>query len=232
MVVGATGLVGRFLVDLLSAHPEHPQVRVLVRRPPAPGLDHPAVEALLLPPSDWGDPSVYRDVDTLFCSLGTTLRRAGSPEAFRDVDLRLVEVVARAAARAGVPHLQVVSSTGADSSSRFLYPRTKGEMEAVVRALPFESVLILRPSLLLGPRAESRPGERVASALLRPLSPLLRGPLASLRPIEAAAVARAMVHWALVPSPGVTVLESTAIHRLAAAQEAVEVPGGPRAGEA
>lgn len=214
MVVGATGLVGRLLVEALASNPHRGSLRVLVRRPPAVPFDA-GVEVRVDPPSTWGDPRVYRGADTLFCALGTTLRRAGSPEAFREVDLRLVEAVARGAAGAGVPHIQVVSSTGADPSSRFLYPRTKGEMEASVRALPFQSVLILRPSLLLGARAERRPGEQVAAAVLRPISPLLRGPLASLRPIEASAVARAMVRAARDPLPGVTVLESAALRLLA-----------------
>jgi uncharacterized protein YbjT (DUF2867 family) len=215
-VVGATGLVGRFLVGALSASPRWGSIRVLVRHPLPADLDLPGVDTRERPTVLWGDPTNFAGTHTLFCLLGTTLRKAGGAEAFRDVDLRLVESVAEGAAAAGVPHLQVVSSAGANASSRLLYPRTKGEMETAVGALPFTSVLILRPSLLLGPRNENRPGERVAAALLRPLSPLLRGPLAAIRPIEAALVARAMVRWAREPRPGVTILESPEIRTLAA----------------
>lgn len=109
--------------------------------------------------------------------------------------------------------MQVVSSTGADPSSRFLYPRTKGEMERELSFLHIPSIVLLRPSLLLGDREEPRPGEEFAAVLLRPLAPLLRGPLSPLRPIEAATVAAAMVELARAPQPGIAVLESDRIRR-------------------
>lgn len=211
--MGGTGLVGRSLVDLLGSEPWAAPVRLLLRRPYGEGAGA-GMEEVVRDPGDWSDPSLFRGIDTLFCALGTTRRAAGSPEAFRAVDLDLVVAVARAAASAGVPHFQVVSSAGADPASRLLYPRTKGEMEQAVSALPFESVLVLRPSLLTGPRREFRPAERLAAALLSPVGPLLVGPLAPLRPIGARTVATAMVVAARNPTPGSTVLESGAIRRL------------------
>jgi uncharacterized protein YbjT (DUF2867 family) len=147
--------------------------------------------------------------DDAFCCLGTTRAKAGSAEAFRRVDFDAVEEFARAAQAAGAKRFLLVSSSGADARSPFLYPRVKGEAEEAVSRLPFEAVAVLRPSLLLGPRAERRPAERLAQALLG-------GPLRGLiparwRPVEAAAVARAMKRWALTGAPGVCRLENEKI---------------------
>lgn len=215
VVLGATGLVGSRLVALLSGDPDWTGVRVLVRRPLPEALRLPGVDAVEAPPDTWGaDPSLLRG-DALFIALGTTRRKAGSAAAFRAVDLELVTQVAVAGARVGVPRLLVVSSVGADPSSPFLYPRTKGEMEAAVSRLGVPSTVLLRPPLLLGARGEFRLGERAAALLLRPLSPLLRGPLDSLRPVHAEGVARAMVHLARKAPEGVSIVEPAAIRTLA-----------------
>src|SRR6185312_10908414 len=99
-------------------------------------------------------------LDEAYGCLGTTRKTAGSDEAFRAVDLELTRSFARAAKQAGARRFGLVSSIGADSRSRFLYPRTKGEAEAAVAGMGFESVTIARPSFLAGERAEHRSGER------------------------------------------------------------------------
>jgi uncharacterized protein YbjT (DUF2867 family) len=136
-------------------------------------------------------------VDDIFCCLGTTLRKAGSREAFRRVDLDYPLQAARLGRAAGARQFLLVSAVGADPSSRVFYNRAKGEVEAAVAGVGYPRMVILRPSLLLGKRRESRPGERVAEWIMRPLGPLMRGPLARYRPVEAEAVARAMVRRAL-----------------------------------
>jgi len=213
LILGGSGLIGAALARALSRDPGWTQIHLLLRRDPPPSLRLPRVEWTVSPPEDWAQDDTFRDVDTVFITLGTTRRAAGSARAFRAVDLDLVVATARAAESGGVRQLQVVSSTGANPASRFLYPRTKGEMEREVSLLHIPSIVLLRPSLLLGDREEPRPGEEFASVLLRPLAPLLRGPLSPLRPIEAATVAAAMAELARAPEPGIAVLESDRIRR-------------------
>jgi uncharacterized protein YbjT (DUF2867 family) len=155
-------------------------------------------------------------VDEAYCCLGTTMRAAGSREAFRRVDLDAVVAFGRLAAAAEARSLAVVSSVGADPSARSFYLRTKGEMERALAALGLPSLVILRPSLLLGKRRETRWGERAGELGLRLASPLLKGSLARYRPVHVRAVARAMIAASRRATPGVRVVESDEIPRLAA----------------
>jgi uncharacterized protein YbjT (DUF2867 family) len=212
LVLGATGLVGGKCVDLLLQDPSYSLVRVLVRRPSGhrgAGLDERVV--------DFDRLADHRDlfaVDDVFCCLGTTIRKAGSREAFDRVDVQYPAMAARLAAEAGAGAFAVVSAVGADSGSRIAYNRSKGEMEDAVRATGIRA-WILRPALLLGDRAESRPGERFAELLMKPIAPLLVGPLRRLRPVHAEQVARAMIN--LVRSRGAGgVIESERIAEIAA----------------
>jgi uncharacterized protein YbjT (DUF2867 family) len=151
-------------------------------------------------------------VDEAFCCLGTTIKKAGSQEAFRAVDHDAVLAFAKAAKQAGTRSFLVVTALGADTRSRVFYNRVKGEVQEALKGVGFESLVILQPSLLLGERAESRPGERAAIVASRVLAPLLR-PLAS-RPIEAHTVARAMLALAREAPQGVKVAPSGELQEL------------------
>jgi uncharacterized protein YbjT (DUF2867 family) len=151
------------------------------------------------------------DVDDAFCCLGTTRKDAGSDEAFRRVDLDYVVSFARLAKRSGAKRFLVVSSLGASARSSLLYPRTKGESEEAVAAAGFSTVVILRPSFLMGDRARPRSGEGIAIALGRWIRPVLIGPLAKYAPVEATAVARTLVASAATAPAGVTIIESNQI---------------------
>jgi uncharacterized protein YbjT (DUF2867 family) len=213
LVLGATGLVGSACVDALLADAGYERVRVLTRRPYP--RSHPKLEAHVVDFDRLGEsPELFRARD-VYCCLGTTIRAAGSQEAFRRVDLDYVVTAARTAAEAGAEQLLVVSALGADPGSRIFYNRVKGEMERAVRALPFRAVWVLRPSLLLGERAEPRRGERIAEAISRPLRPLMLGPLRRWRPIDARSVALAMLRLAGSAGAG-GVVESEEIEALAA----------------
>jgi uncharacterized protein YbjT (DUF2867 family) len=223
LVLGATGLVGRHLLAVLRREPRYGRVVVLSRRAlPSTGLAGsgirgqvrgraPAFVVGSAPPGKAG-PAVdvhqvdfdaleahagLFGVDDIFCCLGTTIRKAGSREAFRRVDLDYPLQAARMGRAAGALQFLLVSAVGADSSSRVFYNRVKGEVEAAVVGVGYPRTVILRPSLLLGEREETRAGERVAEWVMRPLGPLMRGPLARYRPVEAEQVARAMVRRAL-----------------------------------
>lgn len=209
LVAGASGLVGSLLLDELLAEARYSQVislgrRALPRQEPRlvqRTVDFSRLESEPLPL-----------VDDAFCCLGTTIKKAGSREAFRAVDYEAVLAFARAAQRAGARRFLVVTALGADARSRVFYNRVKGEVEEALEGLGLECLVVAQPSLLLGERQESRPGERAAIVASRLLAPLLR-PLPS-RPIEARTVARALVRLAREATPGVRVVRSGELQRL------------------
>jgi uncharacterized protein YbjT (DUF2867 family) len=207
LLAGATGLIGR---ELAAQWDEPGTLHLLVRRAmPAPG-PHTSVHVV-----DFGALPTLPSARDAFCALGTTIRLAGSREAFRAVDLDAVLAFARAAREAGVQRFGVVSALGADAKSGTFYNRVKGEMEAALATLGFATLVIARPSLLAGDRASlgqpTRPAERLSLALLRPVSSLV--PLAW-RPIQAAVVARALRRVMAQATPGTTILESADLQRL------------------
>jgi uncharacterized protein YbjT (DUF2867 family) len=191
VVLGGTGLIGGHLLRLVAADPAFDRVTAFSRRPID---DTPAgVEVRQV---DLGEPDGYRDalgVDVVFCCLGTTIRKAGSKEAFRRVDHDYPVTVAKAACEAGARRYVIVTAVGADPDSSIFYNRVKGEVEAALFAVGFvEGVVVIRPSMLLGDRGESRPAEKLGGLLMKVTAPVFGGPLKKYRAIEAETVARAM----------------------------------------
>jgi uncharacterized protein YbjT (DUF2867 family) len=214
VVVGATGLVGGLLLDDLLAGAEYDAVTVLARRPT--GRAHAKLDERV---ADLADLAPHADAFAgadVHCALGTTIRAAGSQAAFRAVDHDLPLEAGRRAAAAGARTFVLVSAAGAGAGSSIFYSRVKGETEDALAALGLRSLVVLRPALLLGPRAERRPAERIAQALSRVTAPLMAGPLRRWRATEAAAVARAMARLAAEAPPGVTVVENEEIARIGA----------------
>lgn len=210
LLVGATGLVGGFLLARLLAHPQYSNVEVWVRRS-LPQRDPKLGQKIV----DFSNlPSQQVHADHVFCCLGTTIRKAGSEAAFREVDHDYPLALARLARAGGAKKFLMVSALGADAASSLFYNRVKGEAENAIAALDLPGVWFFRPSLLLGPRAENRPGERIGAVVGKLVAPLLIGGLRKYRPIHADAVAAAMVYAAThdVP-PGA--IESDLIARLA-----------------
>jgi uncharacterized protein YbjT (DUF2867 family) len=214
LVAGATGLVGRALVEQLCASPKVSRVVALARRPLEAA--HAKLEARRVDFARLGE-EVPVPADVACCALGTTIAAAGSQEAFRRVDYDATLAFARHALACGVRRFVLVSSVGADPASGNFYLRVKGEVEQALRALPFEALVILRPGLLLGDRRESRPAEAVARLVSPVLNPLLVGPLARYRAVRADHVAAAMVTCVIDDRAGVDVLDVPAIERLAGA---------------
>lgn len=204
-VAGATGLVGARLLARLLDDPEVARVVAPTRRalPPHPKLDNPILRG-----GAWVLPA---GLDEAYSALGTTRAKAGSDAAFRAVDLDLTRDFARAAKAAGARRFGLVSSIGADARSRALYLRTKGEAEAACAGCAFESLVVARPSFLLGDRAEERPAERAAIVVFRALDPLLVGPLRRWRAVSGDAVAARLIAAARGRVPGVLTLESDAL---------------------
>jgi len=199
LLAGATGLVGGHLLRLLLADDAYQKVTILARR--GLPLTNPKLQQRLIDFDHLADLDAPK-VDDVFCCLGTTIKKAGSQEAFRKVDLGYVEALARIAARAGAKQFLLVSAIGADAKSRVFYSRVKGETEAAVQAVGFAGTHIFRPSMLLGDRAESRILERLGTPLMRAVAFAMVRPRRRARPIAAADVAAAMVKVAKKARPG------------------------------
>ncbi|WFC64087.1 MULTISPECIES: oxidoreductase [Pseudomonadaceae] len=203
LIAGATGLTGEHLLDRLLSEPTVARVLAPTRRPLAahPHLENPVGELQGLLPQLSGQ------VDTAFCCLGSTIKQAGSQEAFRAIDHDLILAFARRARELGARHLVVISALGANPNSSVFYNRVKGETEEALKAMGWPQLTIARPSLLLGARHEFRLGERLAAPLLRWLPGKYRG-------IDACALARALWRLALEEEDGIRVIESSDLRRL------------------
>jgi len=213
LVTGATGLVGGELVDLAVADGRVARVVTVGRR--VSGRTDDKLEEVVAGLDGLAAADVAVPVDAVACCLGTTMRRAGSRDAFRAVDLEGAVATGRLGRRLGATAFALVSSIGADPVARSFYLRTKGEAERAVQELGYERTVILRPSLLEGERDEVRFGERVGGTVLGLVSPLLVGGLRRWRPVAARTVARAILEAVCDPgSFGVRVLESEAIAEL------------------
>lgn len=203
VVAGATGMVGTLLLRHLATDADYAEVRVLGRR--APAQAHPKFRFVETDFADLDRHAGALTADDVFCCLGTTLRKAGSQPAFERVDYHMVVDLARAAHKAGARRFLVVSSVGASEHSPAFYSRVKGRMEKAVAAVGFETVHVVRPSLLLGERSERRPAERISQLVAPLLSPLLAGPLKKYRAVDGDAVATALLQLARRPATGVHV---------------------------
>lgn len=205
LLVGATGLVGQAVLHQALADARVEKIVALTRRPlaPHPRLENPLVDFDALPA---GAP--WWAVDAVVCTLGTTMRRAGSKEAFRRVDFEYPLAVGKLARRHGAPAFALTSSLGADPRSRSFYLRTKGETERALADCGFAALTIVRPSVIGGTRAESRPGEALAAGLLRALGRLLPR---RYRVVPAERIAKALLEAALDAPAGLHLIESEAI---------------------
>jgi uncharacterized protein YbjT (DUF2867 family) len=204
LIVGATGLIGDILTHRLVESPTYERVKVLVRK--SLNWQHPRLQEILF---DFDHPNgLLVQGDDIFCCLGTTMRQAGSRDAFRRVDYQYPLEVARLGLANGARQFSIVTAMGADFGSRFFYNRVKGETERDLRALNYPSLTIVRPSLLLGQRTEARLGERVGAGFMRLFAPLIP---ARYKAIEAAKVANALLQTAQQPESRVRVLESDAL---------------------
>ncbi|WP_415908704.1 NAD(P)H-binding protein [Oleiharenicola sp. Vm1] len=191
LIAGASGLVGGCLLQELLAADTYDRVVAVARRP----LDvaHPKLVTVTTEFAALRTLERPLRGDDAFCCLGTTIKKAGSREAFRAVDQGAVLAFAWAAQQGGARRFFHVSSMGADASSRFFYTRVKGETDHALGVMGFDTLGIFRPSLLLGPRTEYRLGERLSAVGLALSEPFLIGRWRKFRAIPAEVVARAML---------------------------------------
>jgi uncharacterized protein YbjT (DUF2867 family) len=210
-VAGATGLVGREILQGLLTDDSVAAVHVLVRR--ALDLRHPRLTTHVV---DFAALPALPRVDEVYLALGTTIKVAGSQPAFRAVDHDANLAVATSAQRAGATRLGVVSAMGASARSSVFYNRVKGELEDDLARLGYEGLVIARPSLLIGDRAALgqpvRRGERWGEAVGDWLQPFIP---ANYRPIPARRVAKALL-LAVPRARGMEVLPSGRMQEMAA----------------
>ncbi|GAA5525550.1 hypothetical protein Maes01_02120 [Microbulbifer aestuariivivens] len=197
LIIGATGLIGSHLSNLLAESDAFSKVVTLTRRA-APHAS-PKVENIVVDFERLQDHAAQFQTEVFFSCLGTTRRQAGSLAAQRTVDVDYQLQAAKLAAQGGAQHYLLVSSSGADANSRSAYLKMKGELEQQVLQLPFPRISIFRPSLLLGERDHMRPAETFASWFL-PLLCTLPG-LRRYRPIQGAQVAEKMLQVSTTPGP-------------------------------
>lgn len=214
-LVGATGLVGRRVIEIASAGDE---VRILgIARREAPLPPGARMEMFVSEPDKWGDVLDAVRPRALICALGTTWKKAGRDEAaFRAVDHDLVLTTAEAAKRAGVPNMVLVSAAGADARSKTFYMRVKGETEEALSRIGFKRLDILRPGLLRGEReGDLRLAERAALVAAPLIDPLLSGSWERYRSIDAGLVAEAALGLALRRAGGRFTHDNEAMRRAA-----------------
>lgn len=191
IVIGASGLIGNNLLQLLLNDPDFFKVKIFVRK--ALSINNEKLEQHII---DFNSIANYKELitgDVLFCCLGTTIKTAGSKEAFLKVDYTYPEQFAEIAAKNGVEHYLLISSIGADKNSSNFYLKVKGDIEHFLRQQHFKTLTILRPSLLLGDRNEFRLGELFAKFFMNLFPFVFIRKLKPYKPIEASTVAKAML---------------------------------------
>lgn len=210
IVIGATGLVGSQIVNLLLDDDRYSLVKVFHRR--STGLQHPKLEEHIIDFDEIDEWKSQIKGDELYSALGTTIKKAGSQERQYTIDYTYQFETAKAAAENGVKKYSLVSSAGADPQSKVFYSRLKGELDEAVKKLPFELITVMRPSILAGERNESRPGETIGMFLARIFTKIPG--LKKYRPIPGRTVAQGMINSLHKCPPGYHIFELDEIFHL------------------
>ncbi len=197
LVLGATGLVGQELVYQLLRSKDYCNVTCLIRKPLGQKDFYDPLNKLQAIVVDFEQLQNYQGyftVDHVYCCLGTTLKQAGSKQAFKRVDFELIHVAAQLARGQRAKGFVWISSVGANAKSNNFYLRVKGELENAILTMPqLNHAAAVRPSLLLGKRKNKRPLEDIGQTLAPLIRPLMYGPLKKYRPVKAQEVARQMI---------------------------------------
>lgn len=207
-LVGATGLVGRHVLQLLLADKTYDVISVLTRR--EVNIQHPKLKQYVVDFSD--EKSLKLAIasrSSIFCAVGTTRKKVkGDKEKYKQVDFDIPLRLARLGLQKNCQHFLLVSSVGANAQSNSFYLRLKGQIEDQLALLNYKSIQVLRPSLLIGHRYESRLGERIAQRLMLGFSWVLP---TRYKPTKAINLAKAMIYISKQSSKGFHVYENIAI---------------------
>lgn len=213
LMIGSTGLIGSQLLELLLESKEYEKVITFVKRDS--GIQNHKLKQHII---DFDKPETYQNLvigDDFFCTIGTTIKKAGSQEAFKKVDFEYPKQFATIASQNKVNQFIIVSSLGANATSSNFYLKTKGEIQNFLKDCNFESVSVFQPSLLLGNRTEFRLGEKIGTFFMKLISFLLIGNLEKYKPIESKTVAKSLFKIAQQNKKGFHVIESDSIQEIA-----------------
>lgn len=214
LLLGATGLIGSHLLQLLQYDKMYQQVVVLARKP-NPEMGNNKVQWVQTDFSNLDNLKPYLNgITDVFCCVGTTIKKAKTQEAFKAIDFVLPLTLIQLARQAGCLRVGLVSSIGANAKSTNFYLKTKGELEAALKPLEFDTLGIVRPSLLLGKRTEFRLGERIAVGFMTVAGFLFLGPLRKYKAIQAEQVAKALLYL-VKNAQGTLIVESEVLKEMA-----------------
>lgn len=215
IVAGGTGLVGRELIKQLLADSDYDKVIAVVRtKMNVVNLaGHGKLEQRVIEFAQLGDSLKTSEIAHahVFCTLGTTIKKAGSKQKFRRIDLDYPLQLAEMASKGQADAYAIVTAMGADRSSAFFYNQVKGEVEERLKKLRLRALYLLRPSLILGDRDERRLGEKLGIVVFRAVAPLMAGRLKKYRPVHASAIATCLIRSAKSGKTGVQVISSERI---------------------
>lgn len=206
LIAGATGLVGSYCLEYLLQSKIYDKV-ICITRKTLP-VQSPFLQQVIADTNNLAETLNQIKADDVYCCIGTTINKAGTQEAFKQVDYTYVKVLAEQLKNNGATSFAVVSSISADAKSSNFYLRIKGEMENSVKACNYSKTIILRPSMLLGPRKEFRMGEAIGKVFMTTFSFLFVGKLKRYKAIEAALVAKALIHFTQEDFKGLKVIEN------------------------
>jgi uncharacterized protein YbjT (DUF2867 family) len=211
IVLGGTGLIGHELLKILIADPQFAEVHLIGRRDT--DLTSSKIHFHQVDMNEIDQHASLFNADIVFCCLGSTMKNAGSKEAFYKIDFDMVASAAKNAEGKAQQFL-MVSSLGANPHSSNFYLRTKGEVETAIQERNIPSISIFRPSILFGDRKEKRSGEKMGIAFMKAVQPVLIGGLKKYRGNEATHVANAMVKVSKQNKQGRFIYESTEIEKI------------------
>ncbi|MDG5787404.1 NAD(P)H-binding protein [Evansella sp. AB-P1] len=214
LVAGATGLIGKHLIQELMESEKYDEIRIISRRKSKFDQEKLVNEYTI----DFDKLEKHKDllqgIDDVFVCLGTTMKKAKSKKRFMKVDYTYPIVLAKLSKEVGVKRFLIVTAIQSDRDSRFFYSRVKGKTEEALVLMDLPTLHVFRPSLLLGKREELRFGEKVSELIGKPLSVLFVGPFEKYKPIKGTYVAKAMCAVAQEESKGVHIYESDQIRHL------------------
>jgi len=212
LVIGATGLVGRAIVQHLLNDQAISKITILVRR--LSDLNHQKINEVVVDFDKLADYKEQIRADHIYCTMGTTMAIAGSKQAFFKVDYTYPLKTAEIAIKNGAEIYSIVTAVGANARSSVFYSRTKGELEEAIKKLSFKGLHIYQPSFLTGDRQDGRTGESLGISLFQSVSFLMQGPLKTYRPIAADVVAKCMIYNCNINLTGNNTFDSAAIQEL------------------
>ena len=213
VIVGASGLIGAALLDLLLEHQEYSEVLSLVRKELP--IKHAKLTQLVVDFDRLSDYGESINGHALFCCLGTTKKQTPDTDLYYKIDHDYPVLLTELAAKNGMTQCHYISSPGADPNSSIFYTRTKGMAEADLRKAGIPALYLYQPSLLTGKRKEHRLLEGIAQSVMKVIDPLLRGSWKKYRSISGHAVASAMLKKSLSVQKGVFILPSDEIQEIA-----------------